>query len=274
MKHLRLTGLVLVLLPLSLAAQTETGHQRISGNMGYAEPTLSDKTLRGDTMHFHLPPIGPALTTPMVDYTKPLDISMPSMIGGVFIGPLSFIGSSQHYTGLMDMASGEIALRQQMGRFMFSASVMANKYWMPWQHNLTTQYGVSGSIGYQLSNAISLHAFGEYYATNPVLGPAFYPYVNTTTYGGYADIRFSNTFGSKVGVRQYMNPMTGKWTTEPIINPYVKLGRSKLEFPIGGILKSLIWGQEENPLHFNNSRPSAPPSGGGGGMPRPVQRPR
>ena len=273
MKHLRLTGLVLVLLPLSLAAQTETGHQRISGNMGYAEPARSDKTLQGDTMHFHLPPIGPALTTPMVDYTKPLDISMPSMTGGAFIGPLSFVGSSQHYTGLMDMASGEIALRQQMGRFIFSASVMANKYWMPWQHNLTTQYGVGGSVGYRVSNAISLHAFGEYYATNPVLGPAFYPYVNTTTYGGYADIRDSNTFGSKVGVRRFMNPMTGKWTTEPIINPYVKIGRSKLEFPIGGILKSLIWGQEDNPLHFNNSRPSAPPSGGGG-MPRPVQRPR
>ena len=172
MKHLRLTGLLLALLPLSLIAQTETDHQRISGNMGYAEPTLSDKTLRADSMTFHLPAFGPSLTTPSVDYSKPMDISMPSLAGGVLIGPLSFVGTTQHYTGLMDTASGEIALRQQMGRWLFSASAMANKYWMPWQHNLTTQYGVGGSIGYQVSNAISLHAFGQYYATNPVLGPA------------------------------------------------------------------------------------------------------
>ena len=273
MRHLRLTGLLLALLPLSLVAQTETGHQRISGNMGYAEPTLSDKTPRADSMAFHLPAFGPSLTTPVADYSKPLDISMPSMAGGVLIGPLSFVGTTQHYTGLMDVASGEIALRQQMGRWLFSASAMANKYWMPWQHNLTTQYGVGGSIGYQVSNAVSLHAFGQYYATNPVLGPAYYPYVNTTTYGGYADIRFSNTFGSKVGVQRFLNPMTGKWTTEPIINPYIKIGNSKLELPIGGLLKTLVWGDRDNPLNFNNSRPAAPPSGGGA-MPRPVQRPR
>lgn len=273
MKHLRLTGLFLSLLPLLLNAQTETGHQHLSGNKGYADPTLFDKTPRADSMTFHLPAFGPSLTTPIVDYSKPMDISMPSLAGGVFIGPLSFVGTTLHYTGLMDIASGEIALRQQTGRWLFSASAMANKYWMPWQHNLITQYGVGGSIGYLVNKSISLHAFGQYYASSPTLGPAFYPYVNTTTYGGYADIRFNNTFGSKVGVQRFLNPMTGKWTTEPIVNPYIKIGNSKLEFPIGGILKTLVWGDRDNPLNFNNSRPFAPPSGGGA-MPRPVQRPR
>jgi hypothetical protein len=171
----------------------------------------------------------------------------------------------------MDIASGEIALRQQMGRFQFSASVMANKYWMPWQHDLTTQYGVGGAVAYQLSNAVSLHAFGQYYATNPILGPAYYPYVNTTNYGGYADIRFSSVFGTKLGVQRFQNPMTGQWTTEPIVNPYIKIGNSKLELPIGSLLKSFVWGDRDNPLHFNNSRPQAPRPGN---MPRPVQRPR
>ena len=260
MRLLRLTGLFLALLPLSLIAQTET-EPGISDNTRYADPTLLDKTLQAH----------PSLTTPVVDYSKPLDISMPSVAGGVLLGPLSFIGSTQHYTGLMDIASGEIALRQQMGRFQFSASVMANKYWMPWQHDLTTQYGVGGAVAYQLSNALSLHAFGQYYATNPILGPAYYPYVSTTNYGGYADIRFSSVFGTKLGVQRFQNPMTGQWTTEPIVNPYIKIGNSKLELPVGSLLKAFVWGDRDNPLHFNNSRPQAPQPGN---MPRPVQRPR
>lgn len=270
MRLLRLTGLLLALLPLSLIAQTET-EPGISDNTRYADPTLLDKTLQANPSTFHLPAMGPSLTTPVVDYSKPLDISMPSVAGGVLLGPLSFIGSTQHYTGLMDIASGQIALRQQMGRFQFSASVMANKYWMPWQHDLTTQYGVRGAVAYQLSNAVSLHAFGQYYATNPILGPAYYPYVNTTNYGGYADIRFSSVFGTKLGVQRFQNPMTGQWTTEPIVNPYIKIGNSKLELPIGSLLKSFVWGDRDNPLHFNNSRPQAPQPGN---MPRPVQRPR
>jgi hypothetical protein len=118
---------------------------------------------------------------------------------------------------------------------------------------------------------IVFHAFGQYYATNPILGPAYYPYVNTTNYGGYADIRFSSVFGTKLGVQRFQNPMTGQWTTEPIVNPYIKIGNSKLELPIGSLLKSFVWGDRDNPLHFNNSRPQAPQPGN---MPRPVQRPR
>ena len=61
------------------------------------------------------------------------------------------------------------------------------------------------------------------------VGPAMSPYVSNTTYGGYADIRFSQTFGANMGVRRYLNPMTGKWTTEPIVNPYIKIGDSKID---------------------------------------------
>ena len=259
MRLLRLTSLFLALLPLSLFAQTETD-PGISDNTRHADPTLSDKTLLSNSSTFHLPTMGPSLTTPMVDYSKPMDITMPSVAGGVLLGPLSFVGSTQHYTGLMDIASGQIALRQQMGRFLFSASVMANKYWMPWQHDLTTQYGVGGAIGYQLTDAVSLHAFGQYYATNPILSPAYYPYVNTTNYGGYADIRFSSVFGTKLGVQRFQNPMTGQWTTEPIVNPYIKLGKdSKIELPLGSILKALVWGDRDNPMNYRPHPMSRPP---------------
>ncbi len=100
------------------------------------------------------------------------------------------------------------------------------------------------------------------------VGPAMSPYVNNTTYGGYADIRFSQTFGANMGVRRYLNPMTGKWTTEPIVNPYIKIGDSKIEFPLGSLLKAFVWGNQDNPMRYQ-PRPQSP----GAVTPRPVARP-
>ena len=101
-----------------------------------------------------------------------------------------------------------------------------------------------------------------------LVGPAMTPFVNNTTYGGYADIRFSQTFGANMGVRRYLNPMTGKWTTEPIVNPYIKIGDSKIEFPLGSLLKAFVWGDEDSPMRFQ-PRPQAPRPA----APRPVLRP-
>ena len=66
------------------------------------------------------------------------------------------------------------------------------------QSQLYTQYGLGGTIGYDLTNTVSLHAFGYYYAQNPLVAPAFSPYVSTTSFGGYVNIRFSENFGSEV----------------------------------------------------------------------------
>ena len=165
-------------------------------------------------------------------------------------GHLSISGATNQMPGLMDFQIGSLTLHQDFGRLQLSASATANKYWMPMQSTLYTQYGFGGTIGYDLSDAVSLHAFGYYYAHNPLVGPAFSPYVSTTSYGGYADIRFSDRFGSNIGVRRYINPMSGRWTTEPIVTPYIKVKKSRIEFPVGSLLKTLIWGDRDNPLRF------------------------
>ena len=108
-----------------------------------------------------------------------------------------------------------------------------------------------GNIGFDVSDHLSLHAFGYYYSTSPIVGPALSPYVNTTNYGGYADIRFSDRAGSNIGIRRYLNPMSGRWTTEPIVTPYFRIGKKmRLELPVGGLLKAAVWGDRDNPLRF------------------------
>ena len=165
-------------------------------------------------------------------------------------GHLSISGATNQMPGLMDFQTGSLTLQQDFGRLQLSASATANKYWMPMQSTLYTQYSFSGSAAYSISEAVTLHAYGQYYANNPIVGPAFSPYVSTTTYGGYADVRINDYLGSNVGVRRYINPMSGRWTTEPIVTPYIKVKKSRIEFPVGSLLKTLIWGDRDNPLRF------------------------
>ena len=161
--------------------------------------------------------------------------------------------------GMMDVESGRLTFHQFIGdRFMFEVSGLANKYWMPGQFSLQKQFGVGGSIGYQLSPYISLHAFGTYYGNTPMVGPAMYPYMNMSEFGGFANIRISSRFRTEVGVRRYFSPLTGRWETDPIIRPYVKVGRSKTE--IGGIdfgylLKALIIGSREKQMQQQMAPP-------------------
>ena len=155
--------------------------------------------------------------------------------------------------GLMDFQTGSLTLQQDFGRLQLSASATANKYWMPMQSTLYTQYSFGGSAAYSISEAVTLHAYGQYYANNPIVGPAFSPYVSATTYGGYADVRINDYFGSNVGVRRYINPMLGQWTTSPIVTPYFRVGkRNKVEIglPLGKLLKAAVWGNRDNPMRF------------------------
>ena len=168
-------------------------------------------------------------------------------------GHLDINGATNQMPGLMDYQTGSFTLHQDFGRLQLSASATANKYWMPMQSTLYTQYGFGGTIGYDLSDAVSLHAFGYYYAHNPLVGPAFSPYVSTTSYGGYADIRFSDRFGSNIGVRRYINPMSGQWTTSPIVTPYFRVGKRNkvvIGLPLGELLKAAVWGDRDNPMRF------------------------
>ena len=171
-------------------------------------------------------------------------------------------GSNYQMQGLMDVATGAVSLHQDFGRLHLAASAIANKYWMPMQSLLYTQYGFGGSLGYDLTNAVSLHAFGYYYAQNPLVAPAFSPYVSTTSFGGYANIRFNENFGSEVGVRRYVNPMSGRWTTSPIVTPYFRVGkRNKVEIglPLGELLKAAIWGDNDTPLRYRPQPPQPQP---------------
>ena len=163
---------------------------------------------------------------------------------GAYVG---VSGWADTMPGLLDRESGALTLYQNLGRWSFSASALADKYRYVGMGYLETRYGVGGTVGYLLSNAVSLHAFGYYYGKPITAGPAVAPYLSTSTYGGYADIKFSKYWGTDVGVQRYLNPMTGKWVTDPIVRPYYKInGKQKIGIDIGHLLKRIIWGNQDD----------------------------
>ena len=162
--------------------------------------------------------------------------------------------------GLLDRESGALTLQQNLGRWTFTALVTADKYRFSSMGFLETRYGVGGTISYQVNNHLSLHAFGHYYGNSSMISPMVNPYLATTTYGGYADIRVSKNFGVDTGVRRYLNPMSGKWVTDPIVSPYIKInGKQKIGFDFGRLLKGLIWGNDDNMLPRGPVRMGPPP---------------
>ncbi|MGM9703009.1 MAG: hypothetical protein ACI3YZ_05605 [Prevotella sp.] len=168
-------------------------------------------------------------------------------------GHLTAMGTTMGNPGLLDIATGGVMASQRFGNLNISVVAEANKYNFMWQGGVHTQYGVSGELSYKVSERVALTAFGSYYNQTVHTGPALMPYVNSNRYGGYATIMFSEHFGADVGVKRYLNPITGRWNTDPIVSPFLKVGKQKWGIDLGGLLRDVIWGKP------NNLIPMTPP---------------
>lgn len=276
--------LMTVMVALHVSAQTEVGTEGLSGKDVDVQKIDVGKQLRMDSMRYRTEMMQPEFAAP----TNPAVQSFTNLTkqggtglrlwNGAYVG---FAGMTDQKPGLMTTEMGQMTFYQNLGRWQFTASGLANKYWMPWQRTLSTQYGVGGTVAYMLSDAVSLHAFGYYYANQMQVGPAMSPYMNTTTFGGYADIRFSRLFGANLGAKRYVDPMTGQWTTVPIINPYINIGGGRLELPVGDLLKHFVWDRndrsrqrawdERNKMNFNPTNGMNPSGHPVAQPPRPVR---
>ena len=242
-------GILLTLLPMAAAGQEiMTGHDLVKPEA----KTLDYHKMMSDTLRLEVDPVFrvPEQTREMPMVRGGYDVTSDVQSGAAFRlwkgAVLGVFGSTDHMPGLMDIHSGTVGLYQNLGQLNLSLSANANKYWMPMQNTLLTQYGFSGHVSYNAASWITLHAFGNYYMGDLRLPPAISPYAYSTSFGGYADVRFSEHWGANLGAQRYVNPMNGRWETEPIVTPYYKFNNgSKLELPLGHLLKDIIWGREQ-----------------------------
>lgn len=151
---------------------------------------------------------------------------------------LSATGAYRSYIGLMDMQSVSGSVQYSLGAMTMQGALAANRYL--YYGRVVTQYGVSGQLSYCFNPNLALTVFGTYYNTNPFLSMAAFPFVPTTSYGGYMTVG-NRSFYVNLGVERRFNAFEHKMETVPIVTPAFKISNKvTIELPLGDLTKHLI----------------------------------
>lgn len=106
--------------------------------------------------------------------------------------------------------------------------------------NVTTQFGINGFLEYRFSPQWSVAIFGTIYNRNPYFSMATFPFIETTSYGGWIKHE-GEKLGIKLGARSYYDSFQKQWRMEPIITPSIRLGKKFiLELPVGPLVQKSI----------------------------------
>lgn len=151
---------------------------------------------------------------------------------------LTATGAYRSYIGLMDVQSVSGGVQYSLGAMTVQGALAANRYL--YYGRVFSQYGVSGQLSYSFNPNLALTVFGTYYNTNPFFSMAAFPFVPTTSYGGYMTVG-SRCFYVNLGVERRFNAFEHKMETVPIITPAFKISNKvTIELPLGDLTKHLI----------------------------------
>lgn len=151
---------------------------------------------------------------------------------------LTATGAYRSYIGLMDVQSVSGGVQYSLGAMTVQGALAANRYL--YYGRVFTQYGVSGQLSYSFNPNLALTAFGTYYNTNPFFSMAAFPFVPTTSYGGYMTVG-SRSFYVNLGVERRFNAFEHKMETVPIITPAFKISNKvPIELPLGDLTKHIV----------------------------------
>lgn len=148
------------------------------------------------------------------------------------------VGTYRSYIGLMDVQSVSGNMQYSLGALNMQGGLIANRYL--YNRGIISQYGISGQIVYSFNPNLSATIFGTYYNTNPFISMAAFPFVPTTSYGGYMTVG-NNSFYMNLGVERRYNTFERKMETVPIISPAFKISNKvTVELPLGDLVKHVV----------------------------------
>lgn len=223
---------------LRVSAQTETFPSTLTKNDVFDSPAASTSEIQ----KIHLAPVlnvENILTTQLTDGFSSRQIpGTKSLLMPVTYNKPTFdlqddtrlyvSGFQDNIQGIMSFSAGSVSLRQNIGRVNISASLLAEKTWMPMHGGLYSRYGVGGSASFRLGDNITAYAFGSYY---PSMSGSY-------GVGGYMDIRFSEHWGAEIGGYMEYNSFIHQRSYNPIVTPYYRFNDgTKLHIPIGPFVR-------------------------------------
>lgn len=164
------------------------------------------------------------------------------------------VSSQTFQKNLILSRSAAFVLDYNKEKFQFKLGIVANQYET---QTLKNQFGVTANIDYTFSPNLFMTLFGNFYNNTPYFSMATYPYVSTSSYGGYLNYH-NNNVGIKMGAMQYYDPFMRSWKFEPIVTPVFRVSkRIILELPVGPLIQKTL----EDVLRKNRNRsPNIEPS--------------
>ncbi len=147
---------------------------------------------------------------------------------------ISAISTENHYPNLIFSNSATFAHTFQEDNLSLTTRIIANRYET---NHVTAQFGISGYLEYRLSQHWSMAIWGTLYNRNPYFSLATYPFVETSSYGGWLKYE-REKFSIKLGTRRYYDNFRRQWRTEPIVTPSIKFGKKfVMDLPIGPLIQ-------------------------------------
>lgn len=136
---------------------------------------------------------------------------------------LSLIGSGSYtaYPALGNIGTGSLGLQAKpIDRLTLGVGANVVKYHMG--RSAWNDFGLYVNGSYQLTDALSVNAFGQYYFDQRYHSVGGMGYMQNAVYGGTLGYKFSDSFSLAVGAQRYYDAYTHTWRTVPI----VEIGRA------------------------------------------------
>lgn len=174
---------------------------------------------------------------------------------------LSLIGSGSYtaYPALGNIGTGSLGLQAKpIDRLTLGVGANVVKYHMG--RSAWNDFGLYVNGSYQLTDALSVNAFGQYYFDQRYHSVGGMGLMQNAVYGGTLGYKFSDSFSLAVGAQRYYDAYTHTWRTVPIVAPTFKIFGAPLTVDVGGLIYNIV-----EALIYNSSDSHsgyAMPSGG------------
>lgn len=150
--------------------------------------------------------------------------------GGYFVGA----GSQTSVPGIGRFNAAALGWQKQLNERL-QLQVMADAVKFNATHFTGQSFGLSGQMVWQAQDRLYFRTFG---------GVGFGDFSGRPAYGFGGTVGFDVTerFGMELGAQSYYNSLTRRWEVLPIVAPYYKFDKFKLQLDVGPILFEVIRG--------------------------------
>lgn len=162
------------------------------------------------------------------------EYNVSGVIGPLWNGHVYGMGRQMNLIGIGVFNYAAIGYNKSLSDNLF-ADVALHAMKLSTPRHVDETFGISGKLSYSFDSRMSLHVFGGFLFT-PVTS------FSRNDYGGSVAFDITDSFGTELGIRGYREYPFERGGVTPILMPYYKFKKHKVEMDFGGLLQEIIYG--------------------------------